>query len=231
MNLDVHILQRQLGVNFHQLHLLHQAFTHSSYAHEHRLSNPKDNERLEFLGDAVLSLMISAYLYQHYPEYSEGVLTKMRASIVCEPSLVKFAEKLEFAKFVRLGRGEELTGGRNRPALLADVFESFVGALFLDQGLDAVKTFMEKHIFPQLGDQSQYLMIDYKTILQEHIQNRNLGVVEYRIVDERGPSHDREFVSEVFTANECHGQGVGRTKKEAEQQAASQALRKLQVSV
>ena len=229
MHRDVKLLQGRLGITFRNFHLLRQAFTHSSYVNEHRVANHKDNERLEFLGDAVLELTVSEYLYDTYPDRSEGELTKQRASIVCEPSLVTFAEDLEFGSFVLLGKGEELTGGRSRPALLADVFESFIGALYLDQGLDAVKAFLRQHMFAKLSGEGKLLVIDYKTQLQEHTQHHNLGTLEYRIVDERGPAHEREFVAEVYMEEELLGKGVGRSKKEAEQQAASQALTKLNV--
>jgi ribonuclease-3 len=224
MKADLKKLQQNLEITFHNLSLLELAFTHSSYANENRLSLTQDNERLEFLGDSVLSLFVSEYLYHRYPERSEGELTKMRASIVCEPTLVKFAEQLSFAQYIRLGRGEELSGGRNRPALLADVFESFIGALFLDQGIDVVKRFLIQFIFPQLSSSTQFQMMDYKTILQEYVQNHGLGILEYRIMDEKGPSHDREFEAAVFISDVLHGIGVGRSKKEAEQQAASKVL-------
>ena len=138
------ILQEELNIKFENKNLLYQAFTHSSYVNEHRRKQFTDNERLEFLGDAVLELTVSKYLFEKFPLISEGELTKLRASIVCEPSLVIFANELRFGRFVLLGKGEELTGGRDRPALLADVFESFVGALYLDQGLETVVAFFEK---------------------------------------------------------------------------------------
>jgi ribonuclease-3 len=219
-------LQEAIGIPFRKAELLKQAFTHASYVNEHRMENYKDNERLEFLGDAVLELTVSEYLYDMYPDRSEGELTKLRASIVCEPSLVGFAEELRFGEYVLLGKGEELTGGRQRPALLADVFESFVGALYLDQGLGAVKSFLRKHMFPNLPHHGKLLTIDYKTQLQEHAQHHNMGIIEYRIVDERGPAHEREFVAHVLLGTSKLGEGIGRSKKEAEQQA-SEALVKL----
>lgn len=231
MNRDLAKLQSQLGITFKKADLLKQAFTHSSYVNEHRIAGHRDNERLEFLGDAVLELTISEFLYYQYPGRSEGELTKLRASIVCEPSLVTFAENLDFGAFVLLGKGEELTGGRTRPALLADVFEAFIGALYLDQGLDVVKSFLGKHVFPRINEEGKLLVIDYKTQLQEHIQHHSLGSLEYRIVDERGPAHEREFVAEVLMDERLLGKGSGRSKKEAEQQAAAQALNKLNVAI
>jgi ribonuclease-3 len=227
MNKDLKRLQSQLGISFHDPLLLRQAFTHSSYVNENRLSNIKDNERMEFLGDAVLELTVSEYLFHLHTDRSEGELTKLRASIVCEPSLMKFAESLRFGDYVLLGKGEETTGGRSRPALLADVFESFVGALFMDQGLDSVKGFLQKYVFSTLSAEGKMQLDDYKTQLQEHTQRGDLGSLEYRIVDESGPAHDRVFVSEVYMDMVLLGRGSGRSKKEAEQKAASYALIKL----
>ncbi|GAB2702033.1 ribonuclease III [Paenibacillus thermoaerophilus] len=219
-------LEQKLGLPFRRYELLEEAFTHSSWINEHRSSHA-DNERLEFLGDAVLELAVSEYLYRRHPDGSEGELTKRRASIVCEPSLVKFAKRLEFGDFLLLGKGEAQTGGRNRPALLADVFEAFVGALFLDRGLDAVRAFLEEHLFPFVDEDDGPQVTDYKTRLQEYAQQRNLGTPEYRIVAESGPAHDKQFISEVRMDGVCMGTGYGRSKKESEQQAARQALESL----
>lgn len=230
MSGDLKQLQQKLHIQFNNRQLLKQAFTHASYVNEHRFSQHQDNERLEFLGDAVLELTVSEQLYNQYPNRPEGELTKLRAAIVCEPSLVKFAVSLDFGRYVLLGKGEELTGGRSRPALLADVFESFIGALYLDQGLEAVRSFLERHIFPQIAVQGKLQISDYKTELQELTQHHNMGVLEYRIVEERGPAHEREFVAEVHMGSERLGTGTGRSKKEAEQQAAAVALSKLKLS-
>jgi ribonuclease-3 len=224
-------LQSALHISFRKPELLKQAFTHSSYVNEHRVGNHKDNERLEFLGDAVLELTVSEYLFDTYPERPEGELTKLRASIVCEPSLVNFAEELEFGTYVLLGKGEELTRGRTRPALLADVFESFIGALYLDQGLDAVKVFLREHLFPNLPHQGKLLTVDFKTHLQEYTQQHSMGTLEYKIVNERGPAHEREFVAQVSVNDSLLGEGAGRSKKEAEQNAAAKALEALNVAI
>ncbi|MCG5253065.1 ribonuclease III [Brevibacillus gelatini] len=220
-------LQEKIGFRFRDESILRQAFTHSSYVNEQRGKRISDNERLEFLGDAVLELTVSQFLYKTFPKMSEGEMTKLRAAIVCEPSLVKFAELLNFGDLVLLGKGEELTGGRQRPALLADVFEAFVGALYLDQGLDAVFSFMEKYVYPKI-DKGEFAQVtDFKSQLQEFVQQDNLGDIQYRIVEEKGPAHNREFVSEVLLNNRSLGIGSGRSKKEAEQQAAARALVKL----
>ncbi|MNJ49354.1 ribonuclease III [Paenibacillus fonticola] len=230
MSGDLKQLQHKLQIVFQNRQLLKQAFTHASYVNEHRFSQHQDNERLEFLGDAVLELTVSEHLYRMFPDRPEGELTKLRAAIVCEPSLVKFAESLEFGKYVLLGKGEELTGGRTRPALLADVFESFIGALYLDQGLKEVNAFLHKFIFSQFMIDGKLQTTDFKTELQELTQHHNLGVLEYRIIEERGPAHEREFVSEVSMDGRALGKGTGRSKKEAEQQAAAVALERLKAS-
>lgn len=221
-------LQRQLGIRFKRTGLLKQAFTHTSYVNENKNGSAKDNERLEFLGDAVMQLLVAEYLYLTHPRRPEGELTRMRAAIVCEPSFAKFAETLELGKYVLLGRGEEQLGGRSRPALLADLFESFIGALYLDSGLDAVREFLRARIFP-LIDGADYLPVkDYKSKLQERAQHRALGAIEYVIDEERGPAHDREFVVSVFVGGTRYGTGTGRTKKEAEQRAAAEACRTIE---
>ena len=224
-NLKFEQFQNEIGFHFLNERLLKQAFTHSSYVNEHRRKPYEDNERLEFLGDAVLELTVSEYLYKKYPLMSEGELTKLRAAIVCEPSLVKFAHALSFGKLVLLGKGEELTGGRERPALLADVFEAFVGALYLDQGMDAVRVFLSRTVFPKIDEGAFSHVMDYKSQLQELVQRDAAGVIEYKIHQEKGPAHNKEFVSNVFLNGELKGTGIGRSKKEAEQKAAEQALK------
>ncbi len=219
--------QKELHIHFNNEKLLFQAFTHSSYVNEHRKRPSDDNERLEFLGDAVLELTISQYLYKKYHNMSEGELTKLRAAIVCEPSLVTFAHQLKFGDLVLLGKGEENTGGRTRPALLADVFEAFIGALYLDQGLEVVESFLDEFVYPKINEGAFSHVMDFKSQLQEFIQRENHGTLDYRIVQETGPAHNREFTSEVYLGSERLGVGHGRSKKEAEQQAAREALQYL----
>ncbi|MET0786603.1 MAG: ribonuclease III [Paenisporosarcina sp.] len=221
-------LQKELNVQFINSNLLYQAFTHSSYVNEHRRKFYTDNERLEFLGDAVLELSVSQYLFQKFPSMSEGELTKLRAAIVCEPSLVLFANELKFGVYVLLGKGEEITGGRERPALLADVFESFIGALYLDQGLDPVVTFLEQVVFPKVEIGAFSHVMDYKSQLQEMVQQSNNGSLVYEIVEEKGPAHNRTFVSVVKLGTEELGLGKGKSKKEAEQKAAQVAITHIQ---
>ncbi|RWZ60524.1 ribonuclease III [Halobacillus fulvus] len=222
---DFSSFQDKINVQFRDVSLLEQAFTHSSYVNEHRKTDREDNERLEFLGDAVLELGVSQYLYRQFPDMAEGELTKFRASIVCEVSLVQFANELNFQDLILLGKGEELTGGRNRPALLADVFEAFIGALYLDQGFDAVIRFLETYVYPKIKKGAFSHAMDFKSQLQEFIQRDKNSKIEYEIVEERGPAHSREFIAHVRIQGETGGIGVGRTKKEAEQKAAQQALK------
>ncbi|BDG48081.1 ribonuclease III [Parageobacillus sp. KH3-4] len=224
-------LQNKIGIFFTNEKLLIQAFTHSSYVNEHRRRPHEDNERLEFLGDAVLELTVSQYLFKKFPHMSEGELTKLRAAIVCEPSLVKFANALSFGELVLLGKGEELTGGRTRPALLADVFEAFIGALYLDQGMDAVMQFLGQTIFPKIDEGAFSHVMDFKSQLQELVQRDGIGVLEYSILEEKGPAHNKEFVSRVSLNGQELGIGVGKSKKEAEQHAAQMALQKLKTAV
>jgi ribonuclease-3 len=218
-------LQTKLGVKFNNWLLLRQAFTHTSYVNEHKSS--KDNERLEFLGDAVLQLAVTEYLYQQNPKSPEGELSRLRASIVCEPSLNIQAEEHNFGAYLLLGKGEEATGGRTRPAILADVFEAFIGALYLDQGLDAVVHFLQSSLFKRLQQEKSMNTIDAKSQLQELSQQKNLGKPEYQLVMESGPAHSKQFISEVKINDDVLGSGTGRSKKESEQFAAAQALKKL----
>lgn len=224
---DFNNLTSKTGITFQNERLLKQAFTHSSYVNEHRRKPFEDNERLEFLGDAVLELTISQYLFARFPNMSEGELTKLRAAIVCEASLVQFANHLRFGDFILLGKGEEMTGGRTRPALLADVFEAFIGALYLDQGLDPVIAFLEKVVYPKINEGAFSHVMDFKSQLQEVVQRDTHGTIEYKIIQEKGPAHNREFVSAVLLNGETLGTGTGRSKKEAEQMAAQQALQQL----
>jgi len=217
-------LQQELEISFQDSNLLKQAFTHSSYVNEHRDEIFSDNERLEFLGDAVLELGVSQYLFRKHTQMAEGEMTKLRASIVCEASLVNFARDLNFGKYILLGKGEEQTGGRNRPALLADVFESFLGALYLDQGYEAAMTFLNKYVLPKISTGAFSHAMDYKSQLQELVQQYKNYQIEYKIIEEKGPSHNKEFVAQVSIRDTITTTGAGRTKKEAEQRAAKNAL-------
>lgn len=226
--MDVTKIKEKLNISFHDDHLLKQAFTHSSYVNEHREEHATDNERLEFLGDAVLELAVSQYLFCKYKNMAEGEMTKIRAAIVCEESLVGFANHLQFGDYILLGKGEEQTGGRQRPSLLADVFESFLGALYLDQGFETAQKFLEEYVFPLTDTGAFSHEMDYKSQLQELVQKEKNSMIKYEIIEERGPSHNREFVSRVTVNNQISKTGSGRSKKEAEQRAAKKMLDRLE---
>ncbi|TDM07128.1 ribonuclease III [Macrococcus lamae] len=221
----------ELDIEPKNLRLYEQAFSHSSFINDFKMEKLKDNERLEFLGDAVLELVVSQYLFREHSDMSEGKLTKLRAAIVCEPSLVTFANKLDFAQLILLGKGEEKTGGRTRPALIADVFEAFIGALFLDQGFDAAVKFADRAIIPHINEELMTGILDHKTFLQEFLHQQGLGQIVYRLVEESGPAHHKSFTSEVVLDTKVIGSGTGRTKKESEQQAARIALETIQLGV
>lgn len=220
-------LKEQFGIVFHDVNLLEQAFTHSSYVNEHRNLQLSDNERLEFLGDAVLELLVSQYLYREFPDLPEGKLTKMRASIVREESLSKFAQQCGFDQSIKLGKGEENSGGRTRPSLLCDLFEAFLGALYLDQDLATVKGFLERVVFPQVEAGAFSHEMDYKTRLQEVLQKNGDVMIDYRLIKEEGPAHERIFWTEVYCDEKLIGSGQGKSKKLAEQAAAANALEHL----
>lgn len=214
-------------LEFSNIELLRTALTHSSFVNEHRSDEYQDNERLEFLGDAVLQLAMSEFIYKNFANYTEGEMTKLRAQHVCEPALVTYANRLNLGKYLRLGKGEETSGGRSRPAILADAFEAVLGAIFLDQGYQAVYKFLDQVVFPYLKDGNFVNVIDYKSKLQELVQTDNNRSIRYEIVDAIGPAHKRTFVSEVYMDNIKMGVGSGHSKKEAEQNAAKAALEKM----
>lgn len=219
------IKMKSLGLHFKNIDLYQQAFSHSSFINDFNMNRLEHNERLEFLGDAVLELTVSRYLFDRHPHLPEGNLTKMRATIVCEPSLVIFANKIKLNELILLGKGEEKTGGRTRPSLISDAFEAFVGALYLDQGLDTVWTFAEKVIFPYVEDDELVGVVDFKTQFQEYVHSQNKGDVTYQLIKEEGPAHHRLFTSEVILENKAVAEGKGKTKKESEQKAAEQAYK------
>lgn len=226
--MNIKKLEEQLGIEFQNQQLITQAFTHSSYVNEHRKERFADNERLEFLGDAVLELGVSQFIYKENMQMPEGEMTKLRAAIVCEPALYAFAKELHFDQYIRLGKGEEQTGGRTRPALLADVFEAFLGALYLDQGYETALQFLVTNVFPKISSGAFSHGMDFKSKLQELIQQHKDHSIVYQIAEEKGPSHNKEFVAHVLLNGEkLYGEGSGRTKKEAEQNAAKNAIDKL----
>jgi ribonuclease-3 len=221
-------VQQTIGYLFKSAPLLEQALTHKSYANEVRDKRGLDNERLEFLGDAVLSLVISEYLAEHFVDLSEGELSKRKARLVSEASLAKIAERLQLGKLLRLGRGEELTQGREKPSILADACEALIAAIYLDGGLEPARAFIIASFAQELGEQHEAdgaaLAQDFKTSLQERCQKQWELLPDYVVVREAGPDHQKLFEVEVSVRKKVVGIGMGRTKKEAEQMAAKQAL-------
>ncbi len=218
-------LQQRLGIDWSDPSLFYQALTHSSCAHENRHLGLTHNQRLEFLGDAVLELVISEYLYRKFPHCSEGELTKLRAAVVCEPSLAKVSRKLALGYCLRMGRGEERSGGRERPSILADAFEALLGAIYMDKGLEVARKIILRELEPIINDVvAGRLEKDYKTELQELLQQHSPEPINYVILKEEGPDHDKTFTAGVIYRGKEIGRGTGHSKKEAEQQAAKEAL-------
>lgn len=215
-------LEERIGYVFADKKLLRQALTHSSFANEQKINKWDDYERIEFLGDAVLELVSSEYLYRENPRMPEGELTKMRSSMVCEPALAYCARDIGLGDFIFLGRGEEATGGRKRESITSDVMEAVIGAIYLDGGLACAKAFIDRFVLSDL--ENKQLFYDSKTILQEQVQKSGEGKLHYVLVEESGPEHDKLFRVEAMIDGRKIGEGSGRTKKHAEQQAAYQAL-------
>lgn len=218
-------LEKKIGYKFQQFDLLCQAMRHSSYANEKHMEKNECNERLEFLGDAVLELVSSEFLFFENKKMPEGELTRTRASIVCEPSLAFCARELDLGSYLLLGRGEENTGGRYRDSLTSDALEALIGAIYLDGGFASVKEFIHRFILNDL--EHKKLFFDSKTILQEIVQGNFNEPIEYTLLKEEGPDHNKSFFISVSIGNEVYGNGKGRTKKAAEQEAAYQAILEL----
>ncbi len=221
-NKRIEEFEKIIGYSFRNKSLISEALTHSSYANEHRLNYMSNNERLEFLGDAVLEISISEYLYNRYPDEPEGYLTKMRASIVCEPTLALCSKDIRLGEFLLLGKGEELTGGRERKSITSDAFEAVIGAIYLDGGFANAKEFIDKFILADIKDKQ--LFYDSKTILQEIVQAKGDKNLVYKLVGENGPDHNKQFEVNAMLGDEIVGKGIGRTKKAAEQEAAYNAI-------
>lgn len=216
--------EKNIGYSFRDKNLLRKALTHSSYANEHK-GNVESYERLEFLGDSILGFITAEFLYKSCPELPEGELTKTRAALVCERSLCEFSRKLNVGDFLRLSHGEQNSGGKDRPSILADVFESTLAAMYLDSGdIKTVENFVLSFIRPASQNLSGKAFKDYKTLLQEIIQQNPQEKLEYVLAGESGPDHDKHFKVEVHLNSNVIGRGGGKSKKEAEQQAAREAL-------
>lgn len=218
-------LEEKLGYHFRDRGLLEHAMTHSSYANEHRGAGLTSNERLEFLGDSVLGVVVADYLFAAHPDMPEGELTRTRAALVCEGSLHEVAKSLGLGRYLRLGKGEDAGGGRRRPSILADATEAMLAAVYLDGGMEAVRPIIRTLILDK--EREKAADRDYKTALQELVQRTPGKSVSYRLVRESGPDHCRSFEMEASVDGGVIGTGVGRTKKEAEQMAARAALEKL----
>lgn len=220
-------LEQKLQYTFQDKGLLENALRHSSYANESRNRGVTSNERLEFLGDSVLGFVTAKYLYKHYPDLPEGKMTKVRAELVCEHALHKVAQELELGRYIRLGKGEENTGGRTRPSILADAVEATIAAMFLDGGMEVAERFILTRVLTDLEQGLPVSNSDNKTKLQELIQQKSGQVLTYAVTGESGPDHCKQFTVSVSLNGEVVGSGIGRTKKEAEQAAAGDALGKL----
>ncbi|MGM0471190.1 MAG: ribonuclease III [Bacillota bacterium] len=222
-------LQNRIEIQFDNLELLQKGLTHKSYANENRELQLKDNERLEFLGDSVLDIVVSEYMFNRYPNYPEGKLAKMRAAVVSAPALAEKAEELDLGDYLLLGRGEEMTGGRKRESILADSFEALVGSIYLDQDLEVARDFILElmEIDIQNAEAGKHIC-DYKTTLQELIQKQSNSRPNYQVVKEEGPDHSKKFTIQVRFDNKVLGEGTGSSKKEAQQKAAKDALEDLQ---
>jgi ribonuclease III len=222
-------LQEKIGYFFNDISLLIQALTHRSYAHEH---NQKNNERFEFLGDAVLQFLISDYLMTHYPDLSEGMLSKFRSVLVSESGLSRLSKKIGLGEYLFIGKGEEVTGGRKKNSILADAVEALFSAIYLDSRQKHQVLMVTRIVNALFEDEIEkaelvYTSIDYKTDLQELVQKNKLGNLQYKIIKESGPDHDKEFVTEITINDIDYGVGVGKSKKSSEQTAAIAALSKL----
>ena len=216
-------LEQKIGYRFHNRELLVTALTHSSYANE-RHGEAQSYERQEFLGDSILGLVTAEFLFTHEPPLPEGRMTRMRAELVCEASLHKTALELGLGSYMRLGRGEEHTGGRERPSILADMVEAIIAAIYLDSGMEEARRFILARVLRDAAFDDSHRSADYKTRLQELVQRRSNQVIAYDLVEETGPDHDKTFTFEVLINGAVSGRGSGKTKKEAEQMAAARAL-------
>ena len=219
-------LEAAIGYKFQNITLLQNALAHSSYANERWHDSLKSNERLEFLGDSVLGMVVAEHLYRNFPDRPEGELTRMRADMVCETSLAAIAEQIGLGQHLLLGHGEETGGGRNRASILADAVESVIAASFLDGGMAAARSFIERFVLNHVPVR-QLTNKDYKTALQELVQQKKNQTITYRLVGESGPDHDKTFLVEVSLNGTMIGEGTGTSKKRAEQDAARAALEQL----
>ncbi len=215
--------EKKINYKFKNIALLQRALTHSSYANECK-DGRASNERLEFLGDSVLSIVVSDHIFRSFTNRPEGELTKLRANLVCERSLAAYAREIDLGEYLMLGRGEKLTGGDKRDSILSDAFEAVIAAIYLDGGLEAAAEHIMRFVSADLSDGVAGSFVDYKTLLQEKVQRSREGRVEYILVKEEGPDHMKSFTVQAIVDGKVVGEGVGQNKKKAEQLAAKQAL-------
>lgn len=222
--------QQKINYKFKNDRLLYEALSHSSFANENK-KHRNSNERLEFLGDSVLSIVVSDYIFEHFKHLPEGELSKLRASLVCESSLFEFSKKIDLGEYIFLGKGEELTGGRTRPSIISDAFEAVIAAIYLDGGMKPVTKYILSFIPKNISPKGSKSFHDYKTMLQEIIQRNPEEKVEYFLKSESGPDHDKSFTVQVRLNNNVIGEGSGHSKKNAEQAAAREALELMGINV
>lgn len=225
LNFNEEAVENNIQYVFKNKDLLKQALSHSSFINEMKKKGMESYERLEFLGDAVLEMLSSEYLFEHYKELPEGKLTRLRASIVCEYTLSSVSEMLHLGDYVLLSKGEEMTGGRNRSSILCDLFESVLGAIYLDGGMEPARKYVNTFLMTDIEHKT--LFYDAKTILQEMVQKDGKGIVTYNLLEEKGPDHNKCFVTEVLIDGEVLASGEGSSKKNAQQMAAYKAILKL----
>ena len=223
---NLEILQKNIDYQFKNIELLKNALTHTSYAYEH---NTKSNEKLEFLGDSILEFISSDYIYKNYPKLKEGEMTKVRATVVCESSLYKIAKKHNFGDFLYTGKSEKVSKGNQKPAILADSVEAIIAGIYLDGGLESAKKFIIENLKDEIEIATKHVGIkDYKTVLQEKLQENGNIKIEYKIIKETGPDHDKTFEAEVLVEGKKIATGIGKNKKHAEKEAARKELKQIQ---
>lgn len=222
---DLHLLEQSIGYTFKDINLLKNALTHTSYAYENKV---KSNEKLEFLGDSILEFISSKYIYNNYPKLKEGEMTKVRATVVCEDSLYKIADKHNFSDFLYLGKSEMMHKGNRKATIMADSVEALIAAIYFDSGLEEAEKFIIENLKDEVKIASQNVgMKDHKTVLQEKLQIHGNVNIEYRIINQQGPDHDKTFTAEVSLNGKVLATGTGKTKKQAEMEAANKALQQL----